>query len=283
MRIEKNNITIETFQESKFALDGGAMFGVVPKVLWHKKSPGDEMNRINLAANIVLIRHPEYTLLIEQGMGDKWNEKQIEIYNIRQQKSQIEHLSERGVKPEDITHVILTHLHFDHCGGATIKNTDGEIAPTFPNAKYYVQNAQYEEAVNTHERNNASYIPETFIPLMHAGQLELLNGDCEILDGISSVVTGGHTAGHQVIEIDYDDDFKAVFIGDLIPTAHHVNLAWIMGYDLYPNDTLTMKKKLLPKYADEQRLIIFPHEDRFFAGYVTYDEEKKRYRVRKWG
>lgn len=282
MKIEKSNITIEVFQESKFALDGGAMFGVVPKTLWNRKSPGDEMNRINLAANIVLIRHPEYTLLIEQGMGDKWNEKQIEMFNIRQQKSQIEHLAERGVKPEDVSHVILTHLHFDHCGGSTIKNTDGEIAPTFPNAKYFVQKTQYEEAVNPHERNQASYIQDTFIPLMHAGQLELLDGDCEVIDGISSIVTGGHAAGHQVIEIDYDD-FKAVFIGDLIPTAYHVNLAWIMGYDLYPNDTLAMKKKLLPRYVDEQRLIIFPHEDRYFAGYVTYDEEKKRYKVRKWG
>lgn len=280
MLYQKDNISIDAFQESKFALDGGAMFGVVPKVLWNKKSPGDDLNRINLAANIALIRHPDYTLLIEQGMGSNWNEKQIEMFNIRQDKSQVEHLADRGVKPEDITHVILTHLHFDHCGGATTKIADGEIVPTFPNAKYYVQQVQYDEAVNPHERNTASYIQDCFIPLMHAGQLELLDGDCEIVDGISAVVTGGHAAGHQIIEIEFDD-FLAVYVGDLIPTAYHLNPAWIMGYDLFPTETLAMKKKLLPRYVEEKRLMIFPHEDRFFAGYVIYDEDRKRYRVKK--
>ena len=280
MLYQKNNISIDAFQESKFSLDGGAMFGVVPKVFWDKKKPGDELNRISLAANIVLIRHPDYVALIEQGMGNKWNEKQTGIYNIRQEKSQIEHLADRGVMPEDVTHVILTHLHFDHCGGGVIKNASGELVPAFPNAKYYVQQTQYEEAVNPHERNQASYIQDNYIPLMHAGQLELLNGDCEIVDGISAVVTGGHAAGHQIIEIEYDD-VKAVFVGDLIPTAYHINLAWIMGYDLFPNETLAMKKKLLPRYVEEQRLLIFPHEDRFFACYVIYDEDRKRYRARK--
>jgi len=281
MKIEKNNITIDVFQDSKFALDGGAMFGIVPKVLWQKDKPGDELNRINLAANIVLIRHPEYTMLIEQGMGDKWNGKQVEIYSIRREKSQLEHLAGYGVNKEDVTHVVLTHLHFDHCGGATINNENGEIVPAFPNAKYFVQKTQFNEAVNPHERNQGSFIPDCFMPLHKANQLELLDGDCEIASGISTVVTGGHAVGHQAIEIDYDD-VKAVYIGDLIPTAHHMNLPWIMGYDLFPGETLEMKKKLLPRYIEEKRLIIFPHEDRFFGGFA-YMDEKERYRVRKQG
>jgi glyoxylase-like metal-dependent hydrolase (beta-lactamase superfamily II) len=280
MKIEVGEISIEVFMESKFALDGGAMFGVVPKALWDKKTQSDELNRITLAANIVFIHHPEYKLMIEQGLGDKWNEKQLDIYKIRQKKSQTDFLKERGLKPDDITHVIFTHLHFDHSGGATVKDPTGKIVPLFPNAKYFVQREQFDEATNTHERNSASFLPETFMPIYESGQMKLLDGDCEIVPGIKVVVTGGHAKGHQVVEIDFDD-FKAVYIGDLIPTAHHIQLAYIMGYDLYPNDTLAFKKKLLPRYVEEQRLIIFPHEDRFFAGVPQYDEATGRYRITK--
>jgi glyoxylase-like metal-dependent hydrolase (beta-lactamase superfamily II) len=280
MKIDVGNISIEAFMESKFALDGGAMFGVVPKALWDKKTQSDELNRITLAANIVFIKHPKYNLMIEQGLGDKWNEKQREIYKIRQKKSQTDFLNERGFKPDDITHVIFTHLHFDHSGGATVRNSTGDIVPLFPNAKYFVQREQFDEASNPHERNSASFLPETFMPIYESGQMELLDGNGEILPGIKVVVTGGHARGHQVVEIDFDD-FKAVYIGDLIPTAHHMQLAYIMGYDLFPNDTLEFRKKLLPRYVAEQRLIIFPHEDRFFAGVPQYDEAKNRYLISK--
>lgn len=280
MKIESGDISIEVFMESKFALDGGAMFGVVPKALWNKNTQSDDLNRITLAANIVFIRHPEYNLMIEQGLGGKSNEKHREIYKIRQKESQTDFLKERGLNPNDITHVIFTHLHFDHSGGATERNSAGKIVPLFPNAKYIVQREQFDEATNPHERNSASFLPETFMPIYESGQMEFLDGDGEILPGIRVVVTGGHARGHQVVEIDYDN-FKAVYIGDLIPTAHHMQLAYIMGYDLYPNETLEFRKKLLPRYVEEQRFIIFPHEDRFFAGVPQYDEEKNRYTISK--
>jgi glyoxylase-like metal-dependent hydrolase (beta-lactamase superfamily II) len=281
MLITIGNTTIEAFEESKFALDGGAMFGIVPKMLWDREIPGDENNLITLAANIMLIRNTNFNILIEQGLGDKYSEREIEIYKIRRKTNQFDELKKRGLTRYDITHVVLTHLHFDHCGCATIKNGNGEIVPAFPNAKYYVQSLQFAEASSPHERNKGSYKPENFIPVIESGQMIFIDGDTEILPGIKALITNGHALGHQVIEIDIDD-FKGVYVGDLIPTAHHVNLAWIMGYDLYPSDTLEMKKKLLPRYTSERRLVFFPHETRLFSGYIQYDEKRDRYKVQKY-
>jgi len=280
MKITAGKITIDPFQESRFALDGGAMFGIIPKPLWEKETPGDEKNRITLAANILLVRGESFNILIEQGMGDRWTEKEIAIYNIRKGGSQIAELSKRGLHPDQITHVILTHLHFDHCGAATSLNDQGVIVPTFPNAKYYVQRTQFEEASNPTERNKGSYKTDRFMPIYESGQMVLLDGDVEILPGVRAVVTNGHAMGHQVIELDFDD-FKGVYTGDLIPTAHHINLAWIMGYDLYPAETLEMKKKLLPRWSEEKRMLFFPHETRFFGGISEWDAVKGRYKVRK--
>ena len=282
MQLKTGKITIEPFQESRFALDGGAMFGIIPKPLWEQEIPGDEKNRITLAANILLVRGPDFNLLIEQGMGDRWSEKEIAIYNIRRGEGQTAELAKRGLKAEDITHVILTHLHFDHCGAATTIDNHGEIIPAFPNAKYFIQRMQFDEASNPHERNQASYKPDRFMPIVERGQMVFLDGDTEIIDGVKAIVTNGHAMGHQVVELDFDD-FKGVFTGDLIPTAHHINLAWIMGYDLFPAETLEMKKKLLPRWSEEKRTLFFPHETRFFGGVAEYIREKGKYRMKITG
>jgi len=281
VRITVGDITIDAFEESKFCLDGGAMFGIIPKTFWEQETSSDEKNRITLSANILLIQGENYKVLIEQGLGDKYTSKEIEIYNIRSIKKQFDFLKEQNISPNDITHVILTHLHFDHSGASTYENESHEIVPSFPNARYFIQRSQFEEASNPHERNKGSYKAETFMPVVKSGQMIFLDRGSEIVPGISTLVTHGHAMGHQVIEIDIYD-FKAVYIGDLIPTANHVNLPWIMGYDLYPSETLEMKKKLLPRYAAEKRLMFFPHETRFFSGYVLYDEKRDRYRIRKY-
>ena len=280
MEIDIGEITIDPFQESRFALDGGAMFGIIPKPLWEQETPGDEKNRITLAANILLVKGSSFNILIEQGMGDRWSEKEISIYNIRKGDGQIAELARRGLKSDEITHVILTHLHFDHCGAATTLNEKGEIALSFPNAKYYVQRAQFEEATNPTERNQTSYKPDRFMSIYKSGQMVFLDGDTEILPGVKTLVTNGHAMGHQVVELDFGD-FKGVYTGDLIPTANHINLAWIMGYDLYPVDTLEMKKKLLSRWSAEKRILFFPHETRFFGGASEYNKAKGNYRLKK--
>ncbi|MGH9729866.1 MAG: MBL fold metallo-hydrolase [Candidatus Acidiferrales bacterium] len=247
-------------------LDGGAMFGVVPKPMWEKKSPADDRNRIVLAMNCLLIRAAGKTILVETGAGDKWDAKKRNIYALEGSPRFREQLAAHGVKPENVDIVINTHLHFDHCGWNT-RIVNGKAAPTFPNARYVVQKKDFEHAKNPSERDRASFLPENYLPLEESGQWQLLEGDAEIVPGVSVFVAPGHTHAMQCVKLEGGGK-TAVFLADLVPTTAHLPLAWIMGFDLFPLTTLETRKKWLPQIAKNGWLALFAHDAAVRAAYL---------------
>jgi glyoxylase-like metal-dependent hydrolase (beta-lactamase superfamily II) len=264
---------LTTLSDGTFRLDGGAMFGVIPKPLWEKRAPADERNRIRLGLRPLLVRG-ERTMLIDAGIGGKMDEKSADIFAIDRTRNLDRSLAEAGVAPEDIELVLATHLHFDHAGGFTTRDAAGTIAPTFPRARYIVRTAEWDDAAHPHERNRASYLPENFKPLADAGVLDLVAGDRTILPGIRVVRTGGHTMHHQIVVIE-SGGRTAVFTADLMPTVAHVDAAWIMGYDLYPMDTLRFKRTFLREAIDREYLIFFEHDPDIAAGYIRESDGRK--------
>jgi glyoxylase-like metal-dependent hydrolase (beta-lactamase superfamily II) len=252
------DLEINYIDGGTFALDGGAMFGVVPKVLWEKKSPPDENNRIRMKANALLVRTAGKIVLVETGNGTKWDAKLRSIYNIQAGDSLIHSLANAGVSPNQVEFVINTHLHFDHCGGNT--RMDGNRAvPTFPNARYIVQRAEFEHAMNPTDRDRASYFPENVQPIADAGQWDLVEGDREILPGISIALIPGHNASIQAVVLQGAGKTLA-FVADLFPTRHHIPLPWIMAYDLYPLQSLETKRKWLSRIVNENWIVVFGHD-----------------------
>jgi glyoxylase-like metal-dependent hydrolase (beta-lactamase superfamily II) len=241
-----------------FGLDGGAMFGVVPKVLWEKKSPADEKNRIRMRANSLLVRAHRKNIVVETGNGTKMDPKQRSIYNVQDGDPLLDSLAQAGVKPEQIDLVINTHLHFDHCGGNTrmVKN---RILPTFRRARYVVQRGELEHAMNPTERDRASYFPENFAPISKEGLWDLVDGDTEILPGISVARVPGHNADIQAVVITGGEKTLA-FVADLLPTRHHIALPWIMAYDLYPLQSLETKRQWIPRMLTGQWIVVFGHD-----------------------
>ena len=241
-----------------FRLDGGAMFGIIPKNLWGKTNPPDDQNRIKLATRNLLLEKGEKKILVDTGMGYKWDEKAKKIYDIDPQKNSIEiSLNEFNLKPEDITDVILTHLHFDHTGGST-KSENGKIVPAFPNAKYFVQKKNFEWAMNPSDRDKGSYIKDNFEPLYEEGMLNLLS-DEKFDDEIDFIIVNGHTFGQQLLKIS-DSKNTILYCGDLFPTTSHIPLPYVMGYDLQPLITITEKKEILPAAVDENWKLFFEHD-----------------------
>lgn len=269
-RLAVGKFEIYALREGFFYLDGGAMFGVVPKVLWEKKVPADSLNRICLATNSLLIRSPEAIVLVETGLGTKLPPKFYDHYAIELKPGLKEALKEIGVLPEDVDLVVNTHLHFDHCGS----NTEGEgekIIPAFPRALYFIQKGEWEAALNPTERDRSSYLAENFLPLQD--RVVLVEGDREIIPGVRVVLTPGHTAHHQSVII--SEGGKTIFYaGDLIPTAAHVSLPYIMSYDLYPVDTLNTKRKWLARAAEEGWLIAYVHDPKHFFSRVKKEKDK---------
>jgi glyoxylase-like metal-dependent hydrolase (beta-lactamase superfamily II) len=242
-----------------FALDGGAMFGVVPKTLWEKTNPPDEKNRIPMAARALLLIGDGRKILIDVGNGAKMNEKLSAIYKIDSSKNNlVSSLNNHGILHEDITDVILTHLHFDHCGGSTQK-VGGEILPTFPSAKYYVQREHWEWAQKPTDRDKASFFPDDYIPLFERGMLNFTEGEGEIVPGISCRICNGHTTALQAPLIS-DGDSSLLYVADLMPTYSHVQLPWIMGYDLRPLVTLEEKRRILNEAVDGNWILFFEHD-----------------------
>jgi len=243
-----------------FGLDGGAMFGTVPKVLWEKSNPPDEKNRIQMEARGLLLKSKNRNILIDCGnggdfvakYGEKLGPKFQEMYNVDATgPTLIKSLATFHLKPEDISDVVLTHLHFDHCGGGTTEK-NGRLVPTFPNAKYYVQKKNLEVAKAPNIRERASYFPANYQPLLDAGVLNLLEGDKEnFIPNISAYVSNGHTQGHQMIRVS-DGKTSLLYCGDVVPTSSHVRLAWVMGYDLEPLKLIGEKEKILSRAADEK-------------------------------
>jgi glyoxylase-like metal-dependent hydrolase (beta-lactamase superfamily II) len=281
------SLRIHAIQAGGQRLDGGAMFGVVPKVLWQRKIEADDLNRIQMGMRCLLIEHPDGLVLIDTGAGNKENEKFIGIYGMELQADVPEQrpdetaleagLRAAGFTPDDIAVVINTHLHFDHAGGNTRVIGDGTIVPTFPKATYVVQAGEYEYATHTNERTAASYFPRNFEPLKATGQLTLIDGDVEIVRGISARKTPGHVPHHQSLIIDGGGSERAMFLGDVMPTVHHVPMAWIMGYDVEPLRTLESKRALLRDAAEEQWLMIFEHDAHHAWGSVAVDAKGYAY------
>lgn len=251
---------VEIVPDTEFRLDGGAMFGVVPRNLWSRVCPPDDQNRIRMNLNCVFIDTGAERILIETGIGDKWSPKHLEMYGIDRKRPLGESLrSITGCGPEDVTVVINTHLHFDHAGGNTVRNGADNVVPAFPNARYFVSRGEFEHAESPTERDRASYLPENWQTVKESGQLELKDADYEAVPGLRMETHAGHNRTMQCWRLDRDGQTLFGF-ADLVPMRAHVQLPWIMGYDLFPLETLEAKKKLLPQAARERWMCLFYHD-----------------------
>jgi len=269
--------------DGRFRLDGGAMFGVVPKVIWEKCCAADELNRIPLSLTCLLIRAHGKSILVDTGLGSKEGDKFQRMFAVDRTPTLLESLNRLGLGREDIDMVINTHLHFDHAGGNTMIETNGTITPSFPKAQYFVQHGEYEDAARANERTKASYRRDNFTSIAHVNQWEFLHGDTEVLPGITAVVTAGHTRCHQGVKIESEGK-TAFFLGDLIPTVSHLPLPFIMGYDLFPIQTLETKRWVLDRAFEQQWLLLFEHDPLVQAGHVRKDPEGKYFlqEVKAW-
>lgn len=251
-----------------FGLDGGAMFGTVPKVLWEKTNPADQNNRIAMAARALLLKSPGKNILIDTGnggdftlkYGEKLGPKFKEMFNLDNEGEILfKSLMEYDLTPEDITDVVLTHLHFDHAGGAT-KVVNGKLVPAFPHAKYYIQDVNLKTAQTPNLRERASYYPANFQPLIDAGVLTVLNGATEnLLPNVSVIINNGHTSGQQLVKVS-DGSTHLLYCGDAVPTSTHVRVPWLMGYDLNPLMLMEEKKIILDQAAKEKWYLFFEHD-----------------------
>ncbi len=255
-----------TLSDGTFRLDGGAMFGVVPKPLWERRAQADERNRILLGLRPLLIRTPTANILVDAGIGDKMRPKDLEIYGVDRRTHLDDSLAAVGLTADDIDVALGSHLHFDHVGGWTAR-VDGRLRPRFPRARYLVRRGEWEDATHPHERNRASYLGENFLPLEEHGVLDFIDEDGEVAPGVSVWRTGGHTWHHQIVKIE-SGGRTAVFAADLMPTAAHVDPPWLMSYDLYPVDTLMYKKTFIREAIDREYVIFFEHDPAIAAGVI---------------
>lgn len=262
-------------------LDGGAMFGIVPKVLWERRIPADESNRIPLAVRSLLVETPDELVLIETGLGNKSDAKAIEIYGIDSLPPDPAMGADRvqagvrqaGFSVDDVTLVINTHLHFDHAGGNTLRTEADDVRVAFPRARYVVQWREWEYAHNTNERTRASYLREDFDPVHAAGACEFLHGEGDIIPGLSALLTPGHTPHHQSLLLRSGGE-AACYLGDVVPTMAHLPLPWIMGYDVEPLVTLESKRRVLGSALEEGWLLVSTHDPAIPWGYVEQQERK---------
>ncbi len=255
-------------------LDGGAMFGVVPRTLWESRLPPDDRNRIPLGMRPLIVRGDQ-TLIIDAGCGDKMDAKRVDIYGLERTYHLDHALAEAGLSAEDIDIVVASHLHFDHVGGFTARTADGRLVPRFPRARYVAHRQEWDDATHPHERNRASYLGENFLPLQEAGVLTLVDDGAEIVPGVKYRRSGGHTAHHQVVTIE-SGGRTAVFAADMYPTSAHVPDPWIMGYDLYPMETLAFKRAFAQEALADEYLIFFEHDPSMAAGVLREAGGRRR-------
>ena len=268
-------LKVHAIQTGGQKLDGGAMFGVVPKPLWERRIRADERNRIQLGMRCLLIEHERGLVMIDNGAGNKENAKFHEIYGVenagRESRTLLEDgLREIGVRAEDVSLMIDTHLHFDHAGGNTWVDGGGVVRPTFPNARYVVQRGEYDWATHTNERTAASYFAHNFEPVVAAGQFDLVSGEVEVWPGITLIPTPGHTPHHQSVLIE-SDGARAFYPADLMPTSAHIPLPWIKGYDVEPLRTLETKRVILKRAVAEEWLVVFEHDASVLSGRIMVD------------
>jgi glyoxylase-like metal-dependent hydrolase (beta-lactamase superfamily II) len=256
-----------------FRLDGGAMFGVVPKTLWQKRAPADERNRITMAMRPLLVRGAGPLLIIDAGCGDKMDEKSADIYGFDRRENLDVTMAAAGIRAADVAVVLASHLHFDHAGGFTAREASGTVRPRFPNARYLVNRGEWDDATHPHERNRASYFAENYVPLQHAGVLDLTADNQAVAPGIRVQRTGGHTRCHQIVYLESAGK-TAVFAADLLPTTAHVDVPWIMAYDLYPMETLEFKRAFVREAIEREYLIFFEHDPAVAAGYIREKDRR---------
>jgi methylmalonyl-CoA epimerase len=267
------DLQLTVLYDGPFRLDGGAMFGVVPRPLWEKLTPPDERNRIQLAMRPLLVEAPWGRMLIDCGAGDKMNPKQMDIYALDRTRTLDRALADVGLTSESIDFALATHLHFDHFGGAT-KHVAGELRPRFGKARYLIRAAEWEDATHPHERNRASYLQEDFVPLKSAGVVDFFPDDRTIKPGVRVERTGGHTGQHQVVYLESGGKV-GVFVADMIPTTAHLQDPWVMGYDLFPMETLAFKRRFIREAVERAYLIFFEHDPKVAAGYIREANGKR--------
>jgi len=297
-RLTLGDFELSVFSDGTYPLDGGAFFGVIPKMMWSKRVLADENNYVTAGLNSLLIRTGKQTVLVETGMGNKLSERMRKFYG--QPAKLLENLSAAGIAPEDIDIVINSHLHFDHCGWNAVRDKNGKIVPTFPKAKYYAPEGEWLYARKPSDRDVISYIPENYDPLVESGQMTLLKGGEEIAPGISVKTFRGHTACMQAIvvcgkpgqnqsqnphlwqnrpEVGHPSPSGsspiACYISDLMPTTAHMDLVWGMGFDLYPLDTITSKKEYYARALPEGWLTVFTHDPMMPWAYIEKEESGK--------
>ena len=266
------NFELSVFSDGTYPLDGGAFFGVIPKVMWSRKVVADERNYVQAGLNSLLIRTGRQNVLVETGMGNKLSERMIKFYG--QPAKLLTNLAAAGIAPEDIDIVINTHLHFDHCGWNTVRGKDGKVVPTFPRAKYYAPEGEWQYSRKPSERDSISYIPDNYDPLVESGQMTLLKGGEEIVPGISVKQFPGHTAHMQAVIVE-SEGRTACYISDLMPTTAHIDITWGMSFDLYPLQTIESKKQYYAKAIPEKWLTVFTHDAKVPWAYVEQDEAGK--------
>ena len=270
IRVTLGDFELTALSDGTYHLDGGAYFGVIPKTLWSRKVPANEKNLVRSGLNSVLVRTGEKNILIETGIGNKLPEKMAQIFG--QPAELLDSLNSAGIAPEEIDIVINSHLHFDHCGWNTIRQGSA-IKPTFPRATYYVQEGEWKHA-HEGQRDSVSYLHENYDPLVESGKMQLLRGDQEIVPGISVEVFPGHTRDMQAITI-RSGGKTACYISDLIPTSMHVEVNWVMGFDLYPIETIESRKRYYARAIPENWLTMFTHDPHVPWSYVGRDERGK--------
>lgn len=268
------DLRLTVLHDGPFWLDGGAMFGVVPRTLWEKQAPPDDLNRIPLAMRPLLVEADWGRMIVDCGAGDKMDARQQTIYGLDRARTLEHALAEVGLSSEAIDFALATHLHFDHFGGATVRR-NGSLVPRFPKATCLIRSGEWQDATRPHERNRASYLPENLRPLQEAGVIAFVDADGTLKPGVRVVRTGGHTAHHQIVFLE-SAGRTAVFVADLIPTVAHVHDAWIMGYDLFPMDTLAFKKRFVREAIDREYLVVFEHDPEVLAGYIR-ERDGRRY------
>lgn len=261
--------TAHALEAGHFGLDGGAMFGIVPRALWSRKIEPDAAGRIPLSTRCLLLEGEGRLILIDVGIGDKFDAKHRGIYAMQDDAGLVAGLKTLGFGPDDVTDVILTHLHFDHCGGATARTADGRLKPVFGRARHHVQRAHWEWASTPNQRERASFLPDNLEPLAASGQLELVDGAADILPGIRVEPVNGHTEAQQIVHIDGTGPDHLVFVADLIPTAHHLSPVWGMAYDIRPLVTIDEKEQFLDRALASNWRLFFEHDSKVESGRVV--------------
>ncbi|HEX5417762.1 MAG TPA: MBL fold metallo-hydrolase [Chloroflexota bacterium] len=267
------SIDVDILTDGYFHLDGGAMFGVVPRPLWERKLPPDERNRVRLALRSLLIRAGGKTVIVDTGIGDKLSSKEAEIYRLERDGGLVSALAAHGLRPEDVDVVVDSHLHFDHCGGNTIRQGD-QVVPTFPNAEYWIQRVEWDDAIHPNERTRTTYLAENLTPVADSGQLRLVEGSTEILPGVRWLATPGHTRAHTSVVIESGHD-SAIYTVDVCPfVAHLERIAWVAAVDTEPLISMETKRSVIADALANNRLVLFDHDPNVLAARLSGTPEK---------